>query len=113
MKYKLELEFESDYPEDLVTRQIEKHIDSAIGVCLQGTEVDLSSVRIHTEAEITWLEKDYFILKKKDPRKTYQYYKTNLHQLLKAGFDGTDPDVALCRGVLAVLEDLFGKENLV
>lgn len=56
-------------------------------------------------------ETDYFIVKKKDVKKTHQYYKTNLHQLIKAGFEGDDPDVALCRGVLAVLEDIFGKEN--
>ena len=53
MRYKLELEFESNLPEDLVTRQIEKHIDSAMNVCLSEVEVDYSSVKIHTNETIT------------------------------------------------------------
>lgn len=59
-RYKLELEFESDFPEDLVTRQIENHIDSAISnYCLQGTEVNCSSIRVHTHETIT-LSKDKY-----------------------------------------------------
>lgn len=81
---------------------------------LSSREDNIDEIKTDTEEFLYWLEQDgYIIAKKKDLRKTYQYHKTNLSQLLKSGFKGDDPDVALCRGVLSVLGDLFGKENLI
>ena len=41
------MEFESDESFDLITRQVEKHIDSAFSrECVPDSEIDLSSIKI-------------------------------------------------------------------
>ena len=45
------VEFDCDLPEDVVTRQIDKHIDLAIETCLKDSEVDPSSVNVSTGGE--------------------------------------------------------------